>query len=649
MSITADQKAGGRPGGQPPTAVQCALAVVTAGLAVAAAMLALIGTAQAGNVGAPPEQESYLQDSDSLIYDVRGVLSWPGLAAGASCEPLPSGSYSGSLRLEGEAATDGLTLTASIDGRAWGTAIISGGRYAMDIPEDAPAKSTCFPGSGTIVFSLDGYSCMPAEEDGTGRVACGYRSFTPGDHDVDLVCLAAPTSDPELSPEDVTTAAAPPIDQSNGLLDAIERYGHLWQVAPSEPPAASAPAASAPAPRTDQANGLLDAIVKYRPLWQAQSDSSSARAAFVSGLIPYQAGDAKAAKTAWEGMLNAFPGPEERAQAHLWLAKAELALTGDSEAASAHLRQAQEAAPGSFYALRAEAWLAGQGAAPTRRAGDAVQVPAAPDWEAVEGWLTSLAGPEALVADLSPFDMEAWQRGQEFHWSGLEREATSEFLWVMDQCSAHPWSLYRLARTFDDLGMTHLAARAATRLLAKANASPEQAPRALVELAYPYAYPSFIDTVAAENDLSPLLLLALIRQESFFNPLAGSSAGALGLTQVMPSTGQGIAAELNVEGFSPQDLLQPEVSVRFGAHYLGSQLDTFGGNVYFALAAYNAGPDSVRRWSQNLPTSDVGLFVELIEFAETRSYVKLVLENYAVYRFLYDGADHPTLVSIPSS
>jgi soluble lytic murein transglycosylase len=91
------------------------------------------------------------------------------------------------------------------------------------------------------------------------------------------------------------------------------------------------------------------------------------------------------------------------------------------------------------------------------------------------------------------------------------------------------------------------------------------------------------------------------------------------------------------------------VSIRFGAYYLGSQMDLSAGNTYFALAAYNAGPDSAMRWSGSLTTSDIDLFVELIDFAETRSYVKLVLENYAVYRFLYGEADHPTFLSSPSS
>jgi soluble lytic murein transglycosylase len=348
-------------------------------------------------------------------------------------------------------------------------------------------------------------------------------------------------------------------------------------------------------------------------------------------------------------MLDAFPSPEHRTQAHLWLAKIDLTLLDDSEGASAPLEQAVAAAPGSFYALRAEAWLQNQGAAPLTDAEDAIQAPAAPDWDAVEGWLTFLWGPEPLAAGLSPFDQPAWQWGQELHQSGLEREATDNFLWLINQSSLQPWSLYRLARAFDDLGMTHLAAGAAARLLPNAGSPLEQTPRALLELAYPLAYPSLIQATAAENDLSPLLLLALIRQESFFDPLAVSPAGALGLTQVMPPTAQGIAGNLNLEDFSDLDLLQPQVSIQFGARYLRSQLDLSAGNVYFALAAYNAGPDNARRWSASLPTSDMDLFVELIDFTETRSYVKSVLENYAVYRFLYGNADHPTLLSSPRS
>ena len=601
---------GGRPRGQPPTAAQCALAVVTAGLAVAAVMLALVETAQANYLAPLPQDEPYFQGP---VYNISHSPTAPGSSpppAKPSCPPALSATYSGSLRLLGHSPTKALTLTASIDGQPWATATVSDGRYTIDMPQHAPDTPPCFPSGGTILFTLDGYTCMPAEEkQGTRWVACGYRSFTPGPHDVDLVCLAAST--PALSPDDATRATGP----AAADLD-----------------------------------GRLGAFMAYRQLWQSSPDSSNAaRAAFLSGLIPYQAGDVATARVAWEKMLDAFPGPEERAQAHLWLAKTDLASPGDNEEASAHLQQAVAAAPHSFYALRAEAWLADQGAAPLSTAEDTIHAPAAPDWNAVEGWLTSLWGPEEQAAGSSPFALTAWQQGQDSHQAGLEREATDSFLSLISQSSSQPWSLYRLARAFDDLGMPHLAARAAAGLLAKAGSPLEQAPRELLRLAYPLAYPSLIQAAAAEDDVSPLLLLALIRQESFFDPLAASPAGALGLTQVMPPTAEEIARGLSLEGFSTSDLLRPEVSIRFGAHYLRSQLDLSAGNTYFALAAYNAGPDSAMRWSGSLTTSDIDLFVELIDFDETRSYVKLVLENYAVYRFLYGEADHPTFLSSPSS
>ena len=83
------------------------------------------------------------------------------------------------------------------------------------------------------------------------------------------------------------------------------------------------------------------------------------------------------------------------------------------------------------------------------------------------------------------------------------------------------------------------------------------------------------------------------------------------------------------------------------AHYLGSQLDLFDGNLFFALAAYNSGPGNADRWRQRLPAADMDLLVELMDITETRIFVKVVLENYAMYRFLYGGAAQPSLLTSP--
>jgi soluble lytic murein transglycosylase len=435
-------------------------------------------------------------------------------------------------------------------------------------------------------------------------------------------------------------------EEQDALQEALADYEACLQLDPGG--ASAEDAAWARAVLLEEVGRPLEAAAAYDQFWQAYPGSAwAARAAFLSGLIPYEASDAAAASADWTEMLDAFASPEQRAQAHLWLGQTDLLFLDDGEGAAAHFQQALDADAASFYGLRAEAWLGDQAAVALPVGPDVTIDAAAPDWDAVEGWLASRWGPEALAVGMSPLELPAWQRGQELQRLGLAREATSEFLSLIDQGPPQPWRLYRLARALHDLGLTHLAARAATDLLESPDVRLEQAPRALLELAYPLDYLPLINAAAAENDLSPLLLLAVIRQESFFDPTAGSPAGALGLAQVMPITASEIAQELNIEDFSNSDLMRPLVSIRFGAHYLHSQLGLFDDNLFLALAAYNGGPGNASRWLESLPAADMDLFVELIDITETRTFVKVVLENYAMYRFLYGGAAHPTLLASP--
>ena len=124
-------------------------------------------------------------------------------------------------------------------------------------------------------------------------------------------------------------------------------------------------------------------------------------------------------------------------------------------------------------------------------------------------------------------------------------------------------------------------------------------------------YDSLIEAAAQRNGVDPALLKGLIRQESDFNPNAGSGAGAVGLTQLMPGT----AAALGVS--NPRD---PAQSIEGGAKYLRQQLDAFGGDVSKALAAYNAGPGAVQRYGGVPP------------YAETQNYVQRVTAYAQEYR-----------------
>jgi soluble lytic murein transglycosylase len=160
-------------------------------------------------------------------------------------------------------------------------------------------------------------------------------------------------------------------------------------------------------------------------------------------------------------------------------------------------------------------------------------------------------------------------------------------------------------------------------------------PRVVQRLVYPLPYAEAITAQAKIRSVDPLLFAGLIRQESTFNPTARSSANALGLAQVVPSTGQGIASALNKPSFSSDDLFRPQVAIEFGVFYLGRQLGQYGGRVYPALAAYNAGGGNVNTWVSDYGTEDPDLFAEQIPFAETSHYVQVVYENYGNYRRLY--------------
>lgn len=148
----------------------------------------------------------------------------------------------------------------------------------------------------------------------------------------------------------------------------------------------------------------------------------------------------------------------------------------------------------------------------------------------------------------------------------------------------------------------------------------------LFDLIYPVRYTLTI----REQQMDPSLCLAMIWQESLFDPEAESPASAKGLMQIIPSTGEKIAQELRVKTYSLDD---PFVSIRFGCHYFLSALNDFN-SVALSLAAYNAGPFRVKRWVSNNENIELDEFIELIPYSETRNYVKRVLSRQVIYKKL---------------
>ncbi len=182
---------------------------------------------------------------------------------------------------------------------------------------------------------------------------------------------------------------------------------------------------------------------------------------------------------------------------------------------------------------------------------------------------------------------------------------------------------------------TRTAMRVAESLSAMWSGNPLKAPKLLLKTLYPTPYSGLVMAQSSTRDIDPLLVYALMRQESEFVPGARSSADALGLTQVVPSTGQGIADQLGDSAFSPDKLYLPYVSIRYGIYYLASNLPQFDRKLLPALAAYNAGPGNAARWLSGSALIDPDLYIERVDLFETGDYLQRVYQNYGFYKQVY--------------
>jgi soluble lytic murein transglycosylase len=162
-------------------------------------------------------------------------------------------------------------------------------------------------------------------------------------------------------------------------------------------------------------------------------------------------------------------------------------------------------------------------------------------------------------------------------------------------------------------------------------------PRAAWDVFYPLGWWSTIKEEAARNNIDPYLIAGLIRQETIFNPQAVSRANAIGLMQLLPSTGRSVAKRYSLGGgaISSADLFNPLLNLQLGTAYVAEQIRSFGRFEYVA-AAYNGGPSRVARWLRELPAGEIEDWVDSIPLSETRLYVQGVYRNARQYKRLYD-------------
>lgn len=160
-------------------------------------------------------------------------------------------------------------------------------------------------------------------------------------------------------------------------------------------------------------------------------------------------------------------------------------------------------------------------------------------------------------------------------------------------------------------------------------------------LRFPLPYARPLREQAEQNRLDASWLAAQVRAESVWMPRARSSAGARGLLQLLPGTARQVARRAGLPWAGAGSLDRPGVNLTLGAAYLRELLERFDDKPYLAIAAYNAGPEAVRRWRSQRPDLDPDFFIETIPFAETRDYVARVLAFAVIYDWRRHGKAVP--------
>jgi soluble lytic murein transglycosylase len=262
----------------------------------------------------------------------------------------------------------------------------------------------------------------------------------------------------------------------------------------------------------------------------------------------------------------------------------------------------------------------------------------------VEKWKLARAAPPPSAADA--VSAARIERARLLAAAGLAEEAELELRFGARTDSRPVPLAVEAARIAQERGALGQALRNVKAMTpAYLNWNLDAVPAAYWKAAFPLHFQASLESHSAAQALDPLLVAALIRQESEFEPTAKSRARAMGLTQIMPATGRELSRRLGIPWHSPAQLYQPDFNVRLGTFFLRRIADSFNGHWEATLAAYNAGPTRARRWMDWGSYREPAEFVESIPFHETRNYVQSVIRNADVYRRLYSSPP----VAIPSN
>lgn len=390
----------------------------------------------------------------------------------------------------------------------------------------------------------------------------------------------------------------------------------------------------------ERADHLADAATT----WERMADmypgyQDTFRALILAGVSQYRLADYEVAEVIFQRSLLLANGPSDQAAAYLWIGKCQ-SIRGDAEAASQSWLQAATRDPTGYYSERARDISLGRSVFTPPAITDMAMDLDAEKVEA-ETWMRTTFSISPEVSLDQPGEMvldQRFIRGKAFHSLGIYDKAGLEFTNLRQAVQTDPIQTFRLMQVLDKLGYYNQAILASRQILTLAHLNDIDsltAPVYFNHIRFGLYFKEIVLPVSQETGMDPLFLYAMIRQESLFNGFARSSVGARGLLQLMPATGaEAAASEAWPAGYTETDLNRPFINLRLGASYFERQVQFFNGNLYAALAAYNAGAGNTSIWV-SMSQDDPDLLLEVIRYTETRQYIQYIFENYGLYKRFY--------------
>ncbi len=365
----------------------------------------------------------------------------------------------------------------------------------------------------------------------------------------------------------------------------------------------------------DQAAAIFRDIVERYP-----TGRFTERAAWKAGWWAYRQRDFKEAIRVFERGAAGFPRSDYRPAWLYWSARA-YDGAGDTAAATDRYRLAATDYLNTYYGRLAWKRLEARNEASVTPGIRRAVVPPPPPPPTVDRISTLIA------LELFHPALGELQYAQKVHGNSPPLQAT-------------------LALVQNRLGNLRLGINAMKRAYPQyMTAGGESLPIEILQVIYPLDYWPTIQTLSRQHDLDPYLVAALMAQESTFDAGIVSSAKAVGLMQVLPSTGRRYAKKMGITPYSTARLTNADVNAQIGTRYLAELVRMFEGKSHFAIASYNAGENRVERWHEEKPDLDQDEFIDDIPFPETQNYVKRILGTADDYRRLYGEGVQPPVIN----